>query len=552
MPTALILAGGGFQGLPVLRALHALGWQTVIADSIPDSVNAFECGHFVTVPPLRRRDEFTQAIRSIVQAHRVAAVFGTTDHDLPVLASLKPELEALGAQVFASSEKLLLQLSDKADYLAAARDAGLPVLPFVDPHTHDFSFPLIAKPVHGWGGKDVRKIADRAQAQILLESGEPHLWQPFLSDLTEWSVDFAINGQREISPLVIRKRLRMSGGFAVVTELHAHAHITLVAQKTAEWLASKGGSGLFNIQFLQDMSGEGGIQHRVWLSDVNARAGTSAVAAELSGTNLVAHLLGKACNPPRAGLVIRTLKDRFLPRMDMNLRGVVFDLDETLICQKSWMRDKADIVFSQIAPDLSADGLAKFKRAVLQAIDEGPWDRLLDVAVARSGIALSPRHLIDLWRGASPDRVSEFADALGLIDRLAALKIPMALITDNPAASQKLKLSRFSRRTCFERVIFTDEIGAPKPDKTAFLAAAEFLDIPTDALAMIGDSPWRDAAGALGAGYGAAIVILRQGQMTNSKQQIYTEHFPDLADKTLWTDSLHGMERAFSALSGRV
>lgn len=100
--SAVLVGGGGFQGLPVLRALHALGWRVVVADSVEQSLNRFEADAFHHMPQVREMQAFRAELSALVARHAAKAVFPTTMYDLPALAVLRPEFERRGVRVFAS------------------------------------------------------------------------------------------------------------------------------------------------------------------------------------------------------------------------------------------------------------------------------------------------------------------------------------------------------------------------------------------------------------------------------------------------------------------
>lgn len=540
--SALLVGGGGFQGLPVLRALHALGWRVVVADSVFDSLNRFEADAFHLMPEVRHASAFRTELTSLIERHAAKAVFPTTMYDLPALAALRPELEQRGVRVFASSATLVALLSDKREAMQAMAQAGLPVLPEIDPERHDFAFPLIGKPVRGWGGLGILKAASRPVWQDLDRRGvaQDILWQRELGEFCEWSVDFALRADGVCSPLVCRRRLRASGGFAILSEVVAPAPVEAFALQAAAWLAQAGGLGLFNIQFLQERGGA------IWLSDVNPRPGTSSGAALSAGVNLVEFLLdqGVECHRPQAGIAVRSLRDRFLPRLECPVRAVVFDLDETLICQKSWMQSKLQIVLRGLEGLWAPTNLTRFQAEALRVIDEGPWPQLIDVALNRSGLpGTDAARLIGLWRQASPPAIKLHQDAWALARALQVRGIPLALLSDNPAASQRQKIALLPSDVQFRSVVLTDELAAPKPDVRGFLAAAEGLGLAPESLLMVGDSPWRDALGALHAGYAGALVIQRQASMSNPMRELFDSVHGEVArERVVWTDSLFGIE----------
>lgn len=544
MAIAMVVGGGGFQGLPVLRGLHAIGWRALIADSVQESLNQFEADVFACISEARYYDKFRTDMIGLVERHSVEAVFPTTMYDLPALAKLRPQLEELGVRVFASDPELVDLLSDKARTMLAALEAGLPVLPIIDPSNFDFSSPLIGKPARGWGGIDIFKVATKEEWQDAVVNGavEGYLWQRELTNFCEWSVDFALRADGACSTRVSRRRLRTTGGFSVISEVTETTAVDSLASQVATWLATKHACGLFNIQFLEEPDGS------LWLNDLNPRPGTSSVCALASGVNLIDFLLHKDCEhkPSRPGFVIRTLTERFLPQLGQQIKGVVFDLDETLICQKTWMQDKLEIVLAKSQGSIEPLQLGSFRLEALRLIDEGPWHQLIDFALERSRCPLSLANiLIPLWRSAHPETIFLHEDARSFLQALRARNIPVALLTDNPAASQRQKISRLLReiQLQFESIVLTDELSLPKPDVTGFLAAANSLSLAPENLLMVGDSPWRDGLGAIQSGYAGALLVKRDGSMSNPLHRLFEKGYPQMASRIVWTNSLYGVDR---------
>lgn len=541
MNTAMVVGGGGFQGLPVLRSLHSIDWRVVIADSVPESLNRFEADAFHLMPLVKNQQAFRAELISAAKQYEVQAIFSSTMFDLPALAALRPELEGMGLAVFVSGPELVDLLSDKVRTMSAAAVVGLPVLPIVNPDQDSLSWPLIGKPRHGWGGLGIVTVAGREEWQRTRREVSPdaYLWQPLLAEFVEWSVDFAIRPDGHCSPMVCRRRLRASGGFAVISEMVHDAAVAGLARDTATWLLSVGACGLFNIQFLQGPDGT------LWLNDVNPRPGTSSVCALSAGANLVEFLIsGAEVSAPVPGLVVRTLKERFLPRLNGRIEGVVFDLDETLICQKSWMRAKLGCVLAKLQESLEPAVLARFRLEALRIVDEGPWSQLIDLALARAGLGADhARGVIELWRRAEPATVVVHQDAFALMRAVKARDIPVALLSDNPAASQRQKIARLPEGMTFDAVVLTDALSAPKPDARGFVEVTERLHLGPEKLLMVGDSPWRDALGALRAGYAGAVIVKRDGGMSNPLRELFEQEFPDSKGRTAWLDSLYGADR---------
>jgi len=127
--------------------------------------------------------------------------------------------------------------------------------------------------------------------------------------------------------------------------------------------------------------------------------------------------------------------------------------------------------------------IVRFAFTDLSLAGDGAADRVADDYRARrtAGIALYP----------------------GAIETLAALRergMPMALITNGAAASQRASIERFGLAPYFDCIVIEGEFGCGKPDRRVFQhALAAVACEPADAW-MVGDSLEADIAGAQGVG----------------------------------------------------
>jgi carbamoylphosphate synthase large subunit len=154
LPAVLVLSGGGFQGLAVVRLLsEGDGCRIVVADTHDTGPTAPFADRFLRLPPVAERRAFAEALRETCRAEGVRLVLPSTDHELEALAEVRDDLEASGVSVAVCDPTLLARLRDKEAVYAGLAEAGLPVLAPVVPERA--ALPLIGKPRHGWGGRGV-------------------------------------------------------------------------------------------------------------------------------------------------------------------------------------------------------------------------------------------------------------------------------------------------------------------------------------------------------------------------------------------------------------
>lgn len=510
----LIVSGGGFQGLTLLKELNEVPEATVhVFDCFDDNVGRY-FAHYYTNCPLLNDPAFPSFLESYISRNNIGVVIPATAHELPLLSSMKASLTQLGSHVAVSDASLLEVLSDKRRTQHFLLKNKLPVLPSLKPGDANISFPIIGKPATGWGGRGIQVVTNATEWQN--KPGlDDYLWQPYLQQFTEISIDFAIDFDGVASRAIFRERIRTTGGYAVIMkELVVSPKLEFVFDKLARVLSAAGACGYFNVQVLET-SGE------YYISDINPRVGTSAVAGKHTGNNLSYFLLssftqllpqrGRATPP---GLkVVRYLEEAYIHFTDLNgVKGIVFDLDETLIPQKRWIHEKIKLMADHFANAIG--DRETFLRTSLQLVDEGKAPVLIDELCRLLGLTALREDLIRTYKQIAPDAVSVYPDVLPVLSKLRK-NFRLFLLSDNPASTQQQKIERLPFRNLFEHIILTDLYKVEKPDAKAFRLIEEKSGLPASALAMVGDHLVKDIHGALSTGFSFGFHVQRVGSFYN-------------------------------------
>jgi len=512
MKTALVVNGGGFQGLTLIGALQQLSdTRVIVCDLYPENITRYICHNYLVAPPLSDIQGFASFLLETVARERVDMIFPATALELHALSQLKVQLYARGALVAIAEEDLLNQLLDKQSTHEFLRAAGLPVPTLIDPLTFNYDQTLFGRPRHGWGGRGTIILHSRDEAHAYHGDLSTHVWTPWLAQFEEFSADFAIGMRGEISTIVLRRRLRTSGGFAVISESVVDIALGDIAQRTANSIRHAGGCGLFNVQMLQSGT------DAPFVSDVNPRIGTSATHALSEGINLPGFFMdstdaaaGSFAPVRRIGKTVRVLKDIVIPRLAHPPKGIVFDLDDTLVDHKSWMLRKLEAIYPEIFSGRVDE--TTFLMHAAQLVDEGERALLIDRLLALLALPTSLRgDAIAAYRAANVLDTPLFPDVVPMLAALKAAGLQLAILTDNPPATQKTKLRHAAGLSGVDVVIYAKEHGNEKPDSTGFLQAARALSIEPKHLVMIGDNYFRDGIGAVQAGYMHALIIRREG-----------------------------------------
>jgi HAD superfamily hydrolase (TIGR01549 family) len=521
MKTALVVSGGGFQGLGIVRALQQLDrTRVLVCDVNAEHLVRYVCGECFVAPPLADEGAFGTFLIEMTRREHVDVIFPATAHELPVLARLKGPLTDLGADVAVATERLTTTLLDKLLTHQFLEEAGVPVPGLLDPLTCDYAQPLFGRPREGWGGRGTLLLHGRDDALAHRDGFATHVWSRWLPAFEEFSADFAIDRHGNTSPLVLRKRLRTSGGFAVISASTCDPLIAELAQRTASAIAAAGGCGIYNAQMIAP------TDSAAFVSDVNPRTGTSATHALAEGINLPGFFLGAGvCRQTtevparRMATTVRVLEDIVVPQLRSLPDGIVFDLDDTLVKHKEWMLEKLQLTYTDLfSPWVER---SSFLTCAAQLIDEGERAFLIDRLLSMLALPESLRTAaMDAYREAVVAETPLFADVETTLKALKEASLPMAILTDNPPATQRSKIRQARALDCIDAVVCSREHGGEKPASTAFLQAAQALNLAPSQLVMIGDNYFRDGVGAIRAGFMHALIIRRNGAFLSPDESL--------------------------------
>jgi FMN phosphatase YigB (HAD superfamily)/carbamoylphosphate synthase large subunit len=489
----VLVFGGGFQGLGLIKALRKVaGIRILVADPNEENVARYFADAFFPVPFSKEKQAFLDFILPLCARESVEAIFASTEHEVELLAPHYDAFAASGVVAYVSGSSLLKLAWDKLLFYRWLIEEGLPSLPcYISPLDDDAIFPLIGKPRRGWGARGLHVLADReAFLKLTIDQNQEFIWQPCLHEFDEYSVDFSISVDGNISPLAFRRRIRSKNGFAILCEPGAPVHVRETARHVLQRTVPLGARGPMNLQILR--TGD-----RCWVSDLNSRAGTSMPLSLAVGFNPIAFLMGGGAAAPAEADVIngfpapgsrartlRYLEERSIPDLRLNaVRGIVFELDDTLLDQKAWMVSKLELTWRE--EKASLPDRTVFLSMALQIIEEGNSACLFDALRSQLDLDSAIRsRLIETYRQARPEDCPLFSDVLVTLHQLRRLGYRIGVLTDNPSAFQRQKLDVCGLLPLIDALVLTADLGTQKPDRKVFEECARSLDLRPEQLVM--------------------------------------------------------------------
>jgi carbamoyl-phosphate synthase large subunit len=305
MKTILITGIGGTRSIAVLKALRASTENYTIIGTDANYFNAgsMQCDKSYIVP-FASDDSYLPKLEQVIAEEAVDMVFATVEKEVAFLANRKSYLEEKYELTVLVPEPSILEICfDKNKTQAFLKDAGLPHIPSMyasdDNHIKEFSdeygFPLVRKPVFGYGSKGLTILKDEKALQAQ-ESDRDFVLQKFITNsddekfynllLDEYTAEVFVNCNGVIAGGIIIKRA-LHGGETAAGYLVKNDDILNYLFKVTEAL---GMIGPVNYQFK--------IQNNdVFIFEINPLlSGTTAVRAKLgfnSPVNAVRSFISK-------------------------------------------------------------------------------------------------------------------------------------------------------------------------------------------------------------------------------------------------------------------
>jgi putative hydrolase of the HAD superfamily len=211
------------------------------------------------------------------------------------------------------------------------------------------------------------------------------------------------------------------------------------------------------------------------------------------------------------------------------VHGVVFDLDDTLYLEETYVLSGFKFVADSIGSD--SDESQRIFESLTKSFRSGVRGSNFDRVLAEfpsMATRWNVEDLVDLYRQHSP-AIHLLEPAKDLLRRLAGGGIKLALITDGPVPGQAKKIAALGLDNSFAPMILTDLWGVEfrKPHPRAYEAVTGAWNIPAERLVYIGDNPQKDFLAPRALGWQTARLRLA-GQMRFSLEPSSLEYAPSL------------------------
>lgn len=423
---------------------------------------------------------YIQNLLDICVTDHINLLIPTIDTDLLVLAENKEKFEAIGTRVMISAPDKIRICRDKNNTSQFFVDCGLHApMPVNDWKEYRSGFPAFIKPKDGSSSINAFKVENEEELEVYAGQVEDYIVQPFVSG-KEYTIDIFCDWNGNPISIVPRERLQVRAGEVLKTQICMDQ--TMIEESKALCKAFKP-CGPMTVQLIRDAAGVD------WFIEINPRFGGGAPLSMKAGARSAEAILklmdGEEIEEHRiadGAIYSRFDQSVCITEGKSQIKGIIFDLDDTLYSEKEYVRSGYKAVSDYLGGGYE-EKLWQFFEAGRPAIDE---------LLKELGRENEKAEVLKVYRCHKPD-IHFYSGVAEMIETLKSRGIKVGIITDGRPEGQRNKLEALGLEV--DDVIITDELGGTqfrKPCDIAFrIMMTRWRLNPAD-IVYVGDNPTKD------------------------------------------------------------
>lgn len=430
-----------------------------------------------------REPTYIDELLDICKADRIDLLIPTIDTDLLVLSQNKDAFEKNGTRVLISPPEMIRLCRDKSLTSAFFMECGLRAPePVTDWREYEGGFPAFIKPKDGSSSINAFRINDCEELRLYAQRIDDYVIQPFVEG-TEYTIDIFCDWDGEPISIVPRERMQVRAGEVLKTRINLDQ--TMIQESRLLCKKFKP-CGPLTVQLIRDAQGTD------WYIEINPRYGGGAPLSMKAGARsaeAVLKLLSGEKVPYCTDVADGTVYSRFdqsvcIEEGRSTVRGVIFDLDDTLYSEREYVRSGYKAV-SEYLGGAYEGRLWQHFTAGKPAIDE---------LLKELGREAEKAAVLEVYRNHRP-AIHLYDGAAELLQTLRQREMKIGILTDGRPNGQRNKLDALGLQPLVDDIIITDELGGPqfrKPTDIAFRILQYRWRLPASEIVYVADNPNKD------------------------------------------------------------
>lgn len=418
---------------------------------------------------------------------RIDLLIPTIDTDLLVLAENRDRFAEIGTKVMISAPEMIRICRDKNNTSQFFVDCGLHApMPVNDWTRYRGGYPAFIKPKDGSSSINAFKVENEEELEVYARQVEDYIVQPFVEG-TEYTIDIFCDWEGHPVSIVPRERMQVRAGEVLKTRITLDPAMIEEAEALCRAFQP---CGPMTVQLIRDSR-----SGRDYYIEINPRFGGGAPLSMKAGARSAEAIL-RMLDGEEAGRVTDIADGAVYSRFDQSvcieegkspIRGVIFDLDDTLYSEKEYVKSGFHAVSEYLGggyEDRLRTWFEKGKPAISMLMQE-------------LGREDEEKTALEIYRAHKPD-IHLYPGAADLLRYLQEKGLKTGIITDGRPEGQRNKIEALGIGDLVEDIIITDELGGiqfRKPCDIAFRIMQTRWKLPASEIVYIGDNPAKDFQG---------------------------------------------------------
>ena len=426
--------------------------------------------------------DYIDNLLDICKKDKIDLVVPTIDTDLLVLSENREKFEQIGTKVMISAPDKIRICRDKNNTSQFFVDCGLHApMPVNDWREYKAGYPAFIKPKDGSSSINAFKVENKEELEVYAGQIEDYIVQPFVSG-REYTIDIFCDWNGEPICIVPRERVQVRAGEVLKTQIYMDQ--TMIDEAKALCKAFKP-CGPMTVQLIRD---EQGID---WYIEINPRFGGGAPLSMKAGARSAESIL-KLLEGEVPEYITDIADGAIYSRFDQSvcisegkneIKGVIFDLDDTLYSEKEYVRS----------------GFAAVSEYLGGGYEEKLWEYFengkpaIDALLSEIHRENEKAEALRVYREHKPN-IHLYDGVLEIIKQLKDKGIKVGIITDGRPEGQRNKIEALGLDV--DDIIITDELGGVqfrKPCDIAFRIMQRKWRISASQIVYIGDNCRKDS-----------------------------------------------------------
>lgn len=433
-----------------------------------------------------RSTEYIDNLLSVCLNDRIDLLIPTIDTDLLVLSENREKFEAQGTRVLISAPEMIRICRDKNDTSRFFEECGLHApMPVKDWKEYNSGYPAFIKPKDGSSSINAFSAHTEDELKIYAQQIGDYVIQPYVSG-HEYTIDIFCDWSGNPISIVPRERLQIRAGEVLKTRIDMDK--TMIEESKTLCKAFKP-CGPMTVQLIRDN------RNIDWFIEINPRFGGGAPLSMQAGARSAETILKMVDNEPlnymnfiADGAVYSRFDQSVCIREGENpVKGVIFDLDDTLYSEKEYVQSGFKAVSDFLGGGYEKKLWTYFKSGC-PAVDN---------LLSELGRETEHDSVMEVYRRHKPD-IHLYSGVKELLEKLKTSGKKIGIITDGRPEGQRNKIEALGIDGLVDDIIITDELGGAqfrKPCDIAFRIMQTRWRLNPSEIVYVGDNPAKDFQG---------------------------------------------------------